>query len=475
MAPLEPPSNTPPGRPGPRLALHSALLGLYFLIYHKAVTLSRVRLGAVPDESTPLYGGRRQYTGLAERLAALAWAMVPVALFVGMAWMIRRLLLSPRHRPILAISVLLAGVAGVNLTVGLAGRGGWPELCHAIDAPATHYYGDIDRVGDVASFLRDFPLTLPSLSLHSSTHPPGGAIFYHVLGDLAGRNHAAIYVAVLLFTALSVIGLYLVAWDLLGPRGAVIAGALYLVTPNLVLVAPSPDGVFAVFSVWAICCFHFALRRHWAWALPAGALLAMGMLMTYATTVTGLLLAVYALLDWIARRQTRFALLSLGACGLTFLLSLAMLWVATGFNIIDGLKAAMEKDARQMLKEGQTVLMWFNISVGNLFAFLIAVGLANVVLWWRDLVRMLRQGWRSCPGAPLVLAFTATLLLISFAKLFTLEVERIWVFLSPLVVLAAASSVRAHAQGQSPFAATMVAAGLLLAQTLLMKLFLNVG
>jgi hypothetical protein len=71
------------------------------------------------------------------------------------------------------------------------------------------------------------------------------------------------------------------------------------------------------------------------------------------------------------------------------------------------------------------------------------------------------------------LAGAATLVLAAFSTLFTAEVERIWLFLAPLLVLPAAQRLHEWRRETGSDAPFFAAAGLLGAQTLAFEVVLN--
>ena len=102
----------------------------------------------------------------------------------------------------------------------------------------------------------------------------------------------------------------------------------------------------------------------------------------------------------------------------------------------------------------ESVGRYFHLSFANLFAFLIGVGLPITTVYLRQLVSTIRE-WRQDAlasehemGAPrppwifrhenadtFVIGFLITLLFFTFSTLFTMEVERIWIFMVPFFVI----------------------------------------
>jgi hypothetical protein len=88
---------------------------------------------------------------------------------------------------------------------------------------------------------------------------------------------------------------------------------------------------------------------------------------------------------------------------------------------------------------------YVDVSFSNLIAFLIGVGFPVIVLWWKQTIRSVIG---RTPADRFNMAGVASVLIFSFAGLFTHETERIWLFFVPVGLLAAASWIgRAGGKG----------------------------
>ena len=113
------------------------------------------------------------------------------------------------------------------------------------------------------------------------------------------------------------------------------------------------------------------------------------------------------------------------------------------------------------------------MSVANLAAFLIGVGVITVTFWWREVA----EGWRAWrarrPKDLLSIALSAAVILLAFATIFCVETERVWLFLAPLPVLGAARHLDRLQTANPRSAAWCVVLTLLFTQTLATELLLN--
>jgi len=214
-----------------------------------------------------------------------------------------------------------------------------------------------------------------------------------------------------------------------------------------------------------------------------GISLALGMFMTYSTVVIGMFLCILAVLERKRFAQYAKALLFVGAGFIGFYL---LLFVLTGFRPLDALWAAIEKDQSSMGTGHETVGRYLHLSFANLFAFLISVGFPITAVWFRQLVSTVREWQRQAvsdeesgdtsrlrwvfrhePVDTFVIGFLVTLLFFAFSTLFTMEVERIWIFMVPFLGIPVAKHLTAR-----PVSDLYWVAGLLVVQLLVTEVLL---
>ena len=56
-------------------------------------------------------------------------------------------------------------------------------------------------------------------------------------------------------------------------------------------------------------------------------------------------------------------------------------------------------------------------------------------VWLRQVVRTVRDGRRGEPIDIYVVGYLISLLLIAFSALYTMEVERVWIFMAPFILI----------------------------------------
>jgi hypothetical protein len=452
----------PPDRLLDAFVLQSAGCAAFFFAYHLALRywLSSRPLAlatVVARHAVPLYAG------IERPVALTAWILPAVVVLGAFVFTSPRLVRPelPRLRA-LALSALLFPAIGV--AVGLVD--GWfvhdgrtlPRLVKAYTNPHLEYYQDVPKVekfGGPAGFVARYakPTWSARLSLHPSTHPPGGILFLWLAGKLFGRGYWTAALATIGFTALTLPPVYLLARELHGEGVARYALVLFLVTPSVVLfTTTSMDGPFSVPLVWSVFLFYRAARpsgepatgrwRALSVSAAAGLVFAAALFMTYSAFCLGLILAASALLAfaWDAR-LARGMILSGAVMFFVACACYLLLHAALGFDLVTAFRTAY---ARHKAIDGLTYRSmehYLLISTSQLAAFFIGVGAPVAVLWFRRLVRALRADPGAALGDVYARGFGLALLLISFSTLYAMEVERIWIFMAPFVVVPAAQQL----------------------------------
>lgn len=450
------------------------LLALFFLLYHiflyYVMREMSINLGAVRFEThiLPLY---------AEPSFDLSWWIVPaLVVCIGFLYLCHRYLLSGADgRRLMGIAV----VCFLAIHISVAQIDGYRELerdgktervltlLEPYTRTSLEYYGDVPRIDELGlrRFLRDYstPELFDTLSGHTRTHPPGGVVFLWFFSKILGYNLVSASLISILFTAITVIPIYRLGEHLYGEKVGRYALLLFLITPNFVMfTGTSMDGPFSVFPILSVYLFYKARAQEtipdqkWheprPYSMLTGISLALGMFMTYSTVVVGVFLCVVALLERKRFRQYLKVLLSAASGFIGFYL---LLFVLTGFRPIEAMWMAIKKDEMGMGTGYESIGRYFHLSFANLFAFLIGVGLPITTVWLRQIVDALREWrwsarvlkqerdgirglWIFCHDEALdtfLIGFLITLLYFTFSTLFTMEVERIWIFMVPFFVI----------------------------------------
>jgi len=442
-----------PARPDPAFALATGLAAATVVACATLGLLWLRHWGRVPFSvpSVPYYFAFPFYVFPHPRLDP-RWAAValPVALATagGVVVLARR---EPRWPARVALScgaAALLALAAAALEDGP--RAWWGPFDYAGEYPA-----GAGAVGAVPTFLRDFPEVLPSLPSHAQGHPAGAMVFY----ALVARVHPGIATAALATVAVGALGAMAagaLARDELGESGGRWALALWALSPGVLLyVATSADAVFATVLAGAALAAHRGLlRRSLAWTVAGGALLWAAAMVTYAAALLLPFLLVRALgrvrgqAAWVVGWAALSAAVVLGCA--------AALWLLSGYDPVAAARAAQRAYRAAPGSAGRALWQWLP---GDLLAF---GGMLGVPLLAALAVRMAAVV-RERAWASLEVAAAASLLAAACWGFSKGEVERIFQFLVPLVLVAAVRQLQAW-RVRLP-----VVAALLLAQTLVVQ------
>jgi hypothetical protein len=386
--------------------------------------------------------------------AAGPGVVVPLALAIAFVAAVPRLL-GMRPAALLTILVVFAWIFAMALAVQ-AGRaktfqreflpGGVSTALTAVLERDSDYFADgplIDELGP-RTFAERFPEInrkhTTTLSVHSTTHPPGAPLFVWFLSKLTGGSVLGVAVLIALIGALGVLPTYAIARELAGERTARVAAVLFACSPGvLIFSATSLDIVFLTAAGVALAALVRAPRSD-GWAVATGILTALATCLTWGALLVGLV-------------GIGLGLISLGSVPIGTLVRRGLLaaagLVATAIavRILTGIDLVADFGPTRIRQEAYLTYdrsygYWL---IANIVAFLVAVGIAHAAL----LVAVTRDRWRERKfGMETVI--WATLLILSSVGQFKGETDHNWLFLLPLVVAVCAEAtdrVRGPAAG----------------------------
>lgn len=446
---------------------------IFFWIYHKFLVylmMDGLNLGAVKFDShvAPLYAEPQPNLSL--------WVFPALIILAGFVLICRKILLrqATSRARFFAISILSFLVIGISVAMidGYQEVDGQhiPAFLEPYTRTSLEYYGDVPKVDAVGveSFLRDYakPELFQTLSLHSQTHPPGGILFLWMASKCFGYSLLSAALATICFTSITVIPIYWLAKDLYGEVVGRYATVLFLIMPNFVMfTTTSMDGPFSVFPMVSVYLFYKATStRSTLYAALTGISLGFGMFMTFSTVFIGLFFGVVTLLTLMMdRKRFKGVLTALFIAGAAFTGFYLLMFALTRFNLLDVLMAAIEKDENLMGTGYESISRYFHVSIANLFAFLIGIGIPITIVWSNQTPRMFRRRDIYAIG------YFISLLVIAFSTLYTMEVERIWLFMAPFVVIPVAKYLRDLCDDQRSTSPFYWVAGLLCLQLTLFE------
>lgn len=432
-------------QPGaPRLGPYWRALGI-FLIVLGAYIATIVALGTETGKRTtapPWYAWVR-YPPTRTRLQAI-FLVFPALVYCGWMLFVRRIALR-KMADAIVLPVAVVFVLAMNAMTAMMDGGAdaiWKPFGFLLRG--SEFFWDVPAVKAVGArqFLRGYVHNLYHYSIHTRTHPPGPVLVLYLVSCLFGPGAGAASWAAVVITATAVVPFFLLVRRLAGRQIATVAMALYVVTPSLVIYgATSMDGVTLVALLWTMYLLVRAIDEPGIGiGLIAGASIAVSVMMSYVVVCVGALAALYAMQEIMANRGKAWRVI---ACtGFAILVAagaLMMLYAATGFDLVKSFEASRFYDHYIMRTFTISFSRYIDISFSNLFGFLIGIGFPIVILWGKQtaLSVKFRPYWTAADRFNAV-GFICVLV-FSFARLFTHETERIWLFLIPPALLGAAA------------------------------------
>lgn len=338
------------------------------------------------------------------------------------------------------------------------------------------YIGAVSRIETPRQFLADYARLMPELPLHCRHHPPGGPLLLWLVAKLISPGPLAASLATIFLSSLAIPAVYCLAHEALDDPAARLATLLFMLAPNVVCYsATCMDAVFMVPIVWSFALVWMGrARRPVLYGIAAGLTAALAALMTFSTSFVALWTLVSLFITAaIDRGRLRNSLITLAAAVLAAAVFYAVLYVWSGYDPRQVLQAAFEGQAGVMKGRGHSSLRQsVHFAVTNLVAFGFGSGLPLTVLSIGQAGREL-VGRVPTPGRALTLSFFAALLLVDLAPLYTLETERIWIFMVPFLAVAATACLDREQKAEASSRLTWWALSLLAGQTVLMETLLE--
>lgn len=374
----------------------------------------------------------------------------------------------------LATAVGLTFAQMVLLTA--AEPGGLSNVVRRVESPSFTSYDTIARgIDDPRSFLERYPRIQHRFPVHGPSQPPGRVMWFWGARQLAGDEHGPALAGYLLMLvgAMSLVPLV----PLVGGRGAPdavgAAVALMATLPSFLLFTPETDHLILFLSLAAAALLVEAMRyaaHRYAPALAFGAGVTAGTGLFVSFTSIAALgswgLAFAGMIAVAHRRRIPFP----SAARTAWLAATALAGVGSAMAVVAWLGMDWAAVFRECLAAARHVQVdvhgrrhatWVT---WNLWDFALFLGWPLAIAW----VARVRGEWRDAAlEIPFASALAVALIVLDLSGSILGETGRIWMFLMPLAVAAAATGAR------SP-GAWMPLAAAQLAIVLTMRTFLNV-
>ena len=400
--------------------------------------------------------------------------LIAAAVLGGFVWWLRR---GPRPSGCLQFVVALM-TWHVAIAVSVALIDGGPQKLW--DPYTVHrrsdYIGAVEAIHTPRAFLYDYRRLMPDLALHCRTHPPGGPLLLWAIAQLFGRGAFAASMVTILLSSLAAPAVYLLARDLLDEVPARLAAGFFVLAPSVACYsATCMDAVFMVPLVWSFFfVWHGSNGRPLVWGVAGGVSGWVAAMMTFSTSFVALWALVLLMVTlFFDRPRRRGMLLMLATAVATSVICFGLLYAWSGYDPLAVLRQAFVNQDEEMQGRGHSSLRQsLHFAVTNLIAFLFCAGLPAALGWLRQSAREIKPSTATAARWPLV-SFGVAFFLFDVAPLYTIETERLWMFLVGFLAIGAAAQLdqEAGSIASSPLVTTalLLQAG----QTILMEVLFD--
>lgn len=335
--------------------------------------------------------------------------------------------------------------------------------------PVAHYYHfsqGLDLFSGIPDLLRNYGAQMSHLGVHNNHYPPGVLLLFKI--EQISGLHGLIRLLVI-FSSLGVLHCIRSTCRLLGysPVGSKLALLLFAVSPG-VLTYLTLDPGFLVLLPGTLTVYFFlkSLIRHSVlWALAMGCAFAVYALFSFSAGFLAILLGFLLVIAWRWKLTTvSTGLVHAGAGMAAFAGIYLALYFLTGFNWLACLRQSIQNNTQQMSHGFDVPVRFLFRSTGAILAYVTAVGFPISYLSLNALLKGRQQEGSASWAGVLTTAFFFTVFASGFSGFFFLETERIWLFLTPaLVVSAGGEASRQYSKGPTSRVVALLLCSLFLA------------
>lgn len=413
--------------------------------------------------------------------SGVVWPALAALVMLGLLWLRlwRPHLLAPWKLLLAAVLCCYLCAVGTRATLAM----GFTALAVTVlhDGSNSYYATAVDHP-DAWALARDYPRQMPGLRLHAATQSPGAVLLHAGLRQCLQRSPAALAVAevllwlnpchraeevvsitnyrwrahfaredvlaalllALLFPlvlSLGVLPTYALARRLAGWRAALLAAALYAVTPSFLWFTASIDQLYPPLAVTVLLLVYLGVRHATrpAFVLGAGLLCGLGIFLNFGFCVVAAIAAGFVALlavrrgaGFWRRAPLHLALLTVGLAAV-----LAFVQFVLGIDLVGVVRVSAQ--LRSHLYEAGVVRPWLTWVLLNPVEFSIGLGFSSTAV----VVAALAGPWRRPRPAALLLAATAgALALLNLTGAARAEWSRMLMFAMPLCLAGAAPVLR---------------------------------
>lgn len=312
----------------------------------------------------------------------------------------------------------------------------------------------------IPDLLRNYTSNMGQLGGHANHYPPG---IFMIMKAEQLLDMKALTRFVVMSSGVGTIYVVRRIATLLGLSGSAgqLAVLLFILSPG-VLSFITVDPAFIVLFPGSLTLYFYLkglITGRLFFAIAMGLFFSLSTFFSFSSGFIALLMGILFLIAW------RWGMLRLAEGLQQIALSIAtfagffvLLYLLTGFQLIDCLREAIRNNTEMMSNGFDNVFRYLLRSTGAILAYLTAVGFPQSFLAARAMLGAVKaKSDRSWPEV-LAVGLPTCLVVSAFSGCFFLETERIWLFFTPFLVVSAGGQGDAlyRKSGFRPIAALLV-------------------
>lgn len=396
-------------------------IGSIFLLIIVKYTLFHFYKAYIPDRF--LF-----YALPSPKAESILWFLLPIIIFILFLHFRDKIERLSTRSFLLALWIFL-----IVFSLSVAAiRGGTFSVYEPFTRSFWEYTGNLPLVKNISAFLHDYVTLQPYLVVHSITHPPGYTVILFIFSHYfnAGISATALLVVILGDAVVFPIYYFLrkFATEDESRRGL----EIFVFLPSVVMFgATSMEVVFLFFTWLAIALVVVGWHRGATTSFLGGLVAAAALFNNFLFLLLGpffLFLAVYFYSSFLSAE--RVALVKrVAASVLGFFLFYIFLYYETGYSIIKNFTLSRQLSAQWIESSWESPQIYVIYFIMNIVAFAVYLGIANLPFFINHFKSFFNK------KNPMMVAGFATILLFLTIGIFQGEVERIWLFITPLFIL----------------------------------------
>lgn len=402
--------------------------GILFFVIAAKYTIAHFYQGYIPDRL--LF-----YAVASPKVTFALWFLVPLAVFTLFLYYREKIEALPAKKFLCCLWITFALV---SLSVATM-REGVYGVYERFTRTYWEYTGNLPLITSLPQFLHDYTTLGGKLAAHSVTHPPGYTVTLYLFSHYLGAGFLGLSVLVALLGGLSIFPMYYFLKRFF-EEGSVRRGLqLFIFFPGVVMMSATSMETTFMFFVWlAVAVWYAGITGSFWKAFAGGGLIALALFQNYLFLLLAPLFLFFAAYAYRAQAEKKLVFARLLVSFAGFAAFFLLLYRFTGYSIAANFLVARHATTEWVKSNFETPWIYMTYALMNVLAFGIYLGIGNIMLFARRIKSFFSERRYLLLAGPAMVAFFV------MVGIFQGEVERLWLFLTPLFVLPAAMAVDAY-------------------------------